>query len=191
MKNVLKRAEYFDYSEAGSLLSSWRPTEGGRTVFNGGFAEASVDPFTMQEDAPMSETASDVGDLGPRAEDSDEEDESQSEIGSVHDDGELANMNDSHLQLPRPVSTDATHAAMDQSDASGGQQDGEGRNVRAKLSHPSTPRSSHLPSPSMWEVRGDNPPSALSPQKMRVVVKDVAYSTYRAVLYYVRPSLFT
>jgi hypothetical protein len=53
------------------------------------------------------------------------------------------------------------------------------RNVRAKLSHPSSPRSSP---PVNLPIR---PPESSSGAKMTVVVKDVAYSTYLALLYYV------
>ena len=63
------------------------------------------------------------------------------------------------------------------------------RNVRAKVEHPSSPRHSggdlgasarsdtNLPSSKAHENKG--------PKRVKVVVKDVAYSTYRAVLYYV------
>jgi hypothetical protein len=53
------------------------------------------------------------------------------------------------------------------------------RNVRAKLSHPSSPRNSQ---PVNLSPR---PPELPSGSKMTVVVKDVAYSTYLALLYYV------
>lgn len=58
------------------------------------------------------------------------------------------------------------------------------RNVRAKLSHPSSPRSrdqaiDHVPDDSKVEAEGPGP------RKVRVIVKDVAYTTYRSVLYYV------
>ncbi len=58
--------------------------------------------------------------------------------------------------------------------------EGEQRNVRAKLSHPSSPRSSPDPT-SRYNTFG--------PPKLRVVVRDVAYSTYLAVLYYASPLL--
>ena len=67
------------------------------------------------------------------------------------------------------------------------------RNVRPKLSHPSSPRSRssfvsvkhHEPG---WHhvSKSDSTPG---PSKLRVVVKDVAYTTYRGVLYYVCISL--
>lgn len=55
------------------------------------------------------------------------------------------------------------------------------RNVRAKLVHPSSPGNTQIDverSPTSSETPG--------PKKSRVVVKDVAYTTYRAVLHYVR-----
>lgn len=62
------------------------------------------------------------------------------------------------------------------------------RNVRAKLSHPSSPRSrdqaiDHVTDDSKAEakVEAEGP----GPRKVRVIVKDVAYTTYRSVLYYV------
>lgn len=74
------------------------------------------------------------------------------------------------------------------------------RNTRPKLSHPSTPRSrelaleqqeerSHLPPLRPLELHlSRKEPDVSGPKKARVVVRDVAYATYRAVLYYV--SLF-
>jgi hypothetical protein len=58
------------------------------------------------------------------------------------------------------------------------------RNVRPKLVHPSSPRSNHQ------NTRPESSSTIPGPQKLRVVIKDVAYTTYRAVLYYVGlPSL--
>ena len=57
----------------------------------------------------------------------------------------------------------------------------DARNVRAKLSHPSSPRSPHsqsIPSPNATEY----------PPKRKIFVKDFAYATYFAVLYYVSPN---
>jgi len=61
----------------------------------------------------------------------------------------------------------------------------EGRNVRAKLSHPSSPRNPNkrLERPS---EKPQPQPEIPGPKKTRVIVRDVAYTTYRAVLYYVR-----
>ena len=76
--------------------------------------------------------------------------------------------------------------------------DQSARNTRAKLSHPSTPRSRGVTPEQEAQLRSP-PPRAVEisqvqrtpdgdvpgPKKARVVVKDVAYTTYRAVLYYV------
>ncbi|PSR71959.1 hypothetical protein PHLCEN_2v12169 [Hermanssonia centrifuga] len=64
------------------------------------------------------------------------------------------------------------------------------RNVRQKVVHPSTPRSRTRDIPDAEETRetGRNPSAKRDnrgPQKIRVVVKDAAYATYRAVLYYI------
>ena len=74
-----------------------------------------------------------------------------------------------------------------------------GRNTRPKLSHPSTPRSkdvaleqerqvpsSPLRPVEILPVQSRPQPEMPGPKKARVVVRDVAYATYRAVLYYVR-----
>jgi hypothetical protein len=59
------------------------------------------------------------------------------------------------------------------------------RNVRAKLTHPSSPRSRSVAiEPTTDDLKND--PEEPGPKKARVIVKDVAYTTYRAVLYYVR-----
>ncbi|KZT09315.1 uncharacterized protein LAESUDRAFT_723049 [Laetiporus sulphureus 93-53] len=64
------------------------------------------------------------------------------------------------------------------------------RNVRAKLSHPSSPRSEAHPleqqdpdSNTIETSRED--PFVFGPNRIRIVVEDVAYTTYRAVLYYI------
>ena len=69
--------------------------------------------------------------------------------------------------------------------------DEQGRNVKQKTSHPSSPRG---PLPDLALAPGESsvPVKAmiakepvLGPAKLRVVVKDAAYVTYRAVLFYV------
>jgi hypothetical protein len=68
------------------------------------------------------------------------------------------------------------------------------RNVRPKLSHPSSPRNLDVAldggEPDWTKLSA--PPDAkeaAGPKKMRVVIRDVAYATYRAVLYYVSVAL--
>lgn len=70
----------------------------------------------------------------------------------------------------------------------------EARNVRPKLSHPSSPRNkdvSVMTDPDCWNHVSSfqDTPAVPGPKKMRVVVGDVTYATYKAVLYYVRRSL--
>lgn len=68
----------------------------------------------------------------------------------------------------------------------GSDTDTESRNVRPKLSHPSSPRSTGVgfePQEPEWQHIAKSDPVP-GPSKTRVVVKDVAYTTYRAVLYY-------
>lgn len=66
------------------------------------------------------------------------------------------------------------------------------RNVRPKLSHPSSPRGlvssekQQQNQESGWHHVSKSDPTPPGPSKSRVVVKDVAYTTYRGVLYYVR-----
>lgn len=70
----------------------------------------------------------------------------------------------------------------------------ETRNVRPKRSHPSSPRSKDVSvmTDSDCSIRVALLPETTAvpgPKKMQVVVGDVAYATYKAVLYYVRRSL--
>lgn len=108
----------------------------------------------------------------------------------------------------KPISTDDTSSqkrraddeeAPSESERENAADDGEDqqaqRNTRPKLSHPSSPRSrdvgleqpAALPGPvEPKPARTITIPEVPGPKKLRVVVKDVAYATYRAVLYYVR-----
>lgn len=61
----------------------------------------------------------------------------------------------------------------------------ESRNVRPKLSHPSSPRSKDVSLMTDPDFSSCEAPSVPGPKKMRVIVRDVAYATYKAVLYYV------
>ncbi|CCM02467.1 uncharacterized protein FIBRA_04566 [Fibroporia radiculosa] len=63
----------------------------------------------------------------------------------------------------------------------------EARNVRAKITHPSSPRSSrmHLDQPEIDYCAPSREPDIPGPIKVPVVVRDVPYATFRALLYYV------
>jgi hypothetical protein len=88
---------------------------------------------------------------------------------------------DSVVSLPSPAKDTSEDSATVGSD-----NETEGRNVRPKLSHPSSPGSRTLPierqEPEWQHIKSE---PLHGPSKLRVVVKDVAYTTYRAVLYYV------
>ncbi|KAI0726225.1 hypothetical protein C8Q72DRAFT_847350 [Fomitopsis betulina] len=64
------------------------------------------------------------------------------------------------------------------------------RSVRPKLSHPSTPQI--VPSSMEQERRGSPPNLSIpGPAKTQVIVRDAAYATYRAVLYYIYTDTIT
>jgi hypothetical protein len=160
-------------------------------VFNAGFVEASADQFTFEitgdNGLDSVDGTSEYTALGAHPEDSDEEDE-------VYDPGEVDGEPPSSDAEPEDVfeitrdllepgvSVEVEEPADD--DDSGEGQDRKSRNVRQKLAHPSSPRASDV----QIIPRGVGPveKEAHGPPKLRVVVKDVAYATYRAVLYYVR-----
>ncbi|KAH9002814.1 hypothetical protein EDB86DRAFT_2898257 [Lactarius hatsudake] len=76
-----------------------------------------------------------------------------------------------------------TAEELEGDDDSGEGEDEKPRNVRQKVVHPSSPRGANaqiLPRSAATATDRDVP----GPPKLRVVVKDVAYATYRAVLYY-------
>jgi len=147
-------------------------------VFNSGFAEGSTEGTltsrTGIETAP-STIESDSNLVMNEFEDSDDEEDDDAmddlpidlEPGSPHQSGASDSL--------------ATSLVEDITDEDETERD-DHRNVRAKLLHPSSPRSSqplNLP-PRLPELAPGS--------KMTVVVKDVAYSTYLALLYYVSAS---
>ena len=159
------------------------------SVFNAGFVEASADQLTFEitgDSLDSIDATSEYTALGAHPEDSDEEDEAY-DPGEI--DGDLPN-SDAEPEdvfgmprdLPEPVTVESVEA--EDGDQSGEGEDGKSRNVRQKLAHPSSPRArlaQIIPRSSAAVVEREVP----GPPKLRVVVKDVAYATYRAVLYYV------
>ncbi|KAH9925412.1 uncharacterized protein BXZ73DRAFT_91126 [Epithele typhae] len=124
-------------------------------MFSSGFAESTIDA-----DAAESDDASVVSDVGSYVHPDSE----------AHEDMVLEDYRPAHPDPPpstNPVSTSTddtttgTHSPRDSDDT-----EGEGRNARQNPTHPCTPRG--LP----------------GPQKTKVVIRDVAYTTYRAILYY-------
>jgi len=162
-------------------------------VFNAGFVEASSDQFTFEITGDTSlesvDAMSEYTALGANPEDSDEEDE-------VYDpgeaDGDPPNSDaepEDVFEIPRDLLESSVsvevEAPVDGEDNGEGE-DGTSRNVKQKLAHPSSPRDSNA----QIIPRGVGPVverEVPGPPKLRVVVKDVAYATYRAVLYYVSP----
>ena len=160
-------------------------------MFNAGFVEASIDQFTFEitgdKNLDSVDATSEYTALGAHPEDSDEEDE-------VYDPGEADGdppnsdvepeevFEIPHELLGSGVSVEVEVLADGDDDGEG--QDGKSRNVRQKLAHPSSPRASdaQIIPRGVASVVGKE---VLGPPKLRVVVKDVAYATYRAVLYYV------
>ncbi|VDB84639.1 unnamed protein product [Peniophora sp. CBMAI 1063] len=167
MKKILRRHDYFD------------------TMFGSGFQEASVDRFeffTEQEsinDGNLSnDSISEITSLGGRIDDSDEEDEDD-------EDDERADIGIDSSVPPTTESSDDEGVRTPLIEHSDVQSDDPPLiPPRAKFAEPPTPQSNRTaPVP---RGRTGRPASVqhIQPPRMRVVVKDVAYSTYRAVLYY-------
>jgi hypothetical protein len=144
------------------------------SVFNSGFAEGSTEgaltPRTRMESAP-SIIDSESHLLMNEFEDSDDEEDDDAMDDSLIDMEPVS----PHQSGADCFASSPAENIVDEDETDGDDQ----RNVRAKLSHPSSPRSSQTVnlSPRL--------PELVSGSKMTVVVKDVAYSTYLALLYYV------
>ena len=160
-------------------------------MFNAGFVEASSDQFTFEMGCDTNlegvDATSEYAALGAQPEDSDEEDEAFDEPGGdpPNSDAEPEEVFELPRDLPEPgVSVETETEEPVASDNSGEGEDGKSRNVRQKIAHPSSPRGADA----QIILRGAAPfaeREVPGPPKLRVVVKDVAYATYRAVLYYV------
>ena len=160
-------------------------------MFRSGFAEGTETDIlsgdidsALPDDANASTTTGGKDDDGSvgcsiRFEDSDDEDDDEDPV-----------LPDHQIQLRLPDTHKRSRASRPSSRASADQavandeDESEGRNVKVKLSHPSSPRDEAnvvegLLIDSVTEV------TVPGPKKTKVVVKDVAYSTYRAVLNYV------
>lgn len=170
-------------------------------MFGSGFAETAE--FTV---ATATDAQSDTDDTVSEAhsfssskwirhfEDSDDEDDEMLSEGVDDYSAESVPSSQTALQSASPMSRDSVvslaSAVKDVSEDTatvGSDDEAESRNVRPKLSHPSSPRSRNP------DLDKDEPEwhdyhridSFPGPGKLHVVVKDVAYTTYRAVLYYV------
>ncbi|KAI0916772.1 hypothetical protein AcW2_007078 [Taiwanofungus camphoratus] len=192
-RRLLKRVEYFD------------------TMFNTGWAETSSGQPSMDLDSGrsldtnISDDTSEVHSLARQFEDSDDED----------DDDDMLIDTDTDVNRDHPrdtIPSEDTHPVIESGplDALGSwtsvieeegplqnladPNDSIHRNVRPKLSHPSTPRSRESPldqqEPDDRCVSSAPSEAAANqqldgPKRVHVVVRDVAYATYRAVLYYI------
>jgi hypothetical protein len=164
------------------------------SVFSSGFSEASSDQGQLFG-GDTDDGASDDTYLGRQYDDSDDEDDEfmMHTIDEPSFDAELEIEDDAGPSVPVTSTSNAessAHSMEDDTQVSNGLEDAQNPNVRLKLSHSSSPISLYvalhkgetdwtkLSAPSeVKEVAG--------PKKMRVVIRDVAYATYRAVLYYV------
>jgi len=156
-RRLLKRAEYFETMFSSSFVE--------------GSSEGGLTPRTRMESASsIIESESHL--VMNEFEDSDDEEDDDSmddspidvEPASPHQSG----ASDSFATSP-------AENIIDEDETEGEDR----RNVRAKLSHPSSPRSSQ---PINLSPRL---PELASGSKMTVVVKDVAYTTYLGLLYYI------
>ena len=148
-------------------------------MFNSGFAEAT--------ESVMSFSAREAGDGAspPSRLYADSDDEDDHAMLDTDDDQSMVDFSDgetAHSRIPTAPSVLSTNLTEDESDACFVETDTtEPRNVRQKITHPSSPRqttAAALPA---------GPPVDVYPARpmTRVVVRDASYSAYRAVLYYV------
>lgn len=160
-----------------------------RIVFGGGFQEASVDRFEFfaeqdgaNDDNVGSDNISEVTSLGGRGNDSDEEDEEDEE----------EHRTDVGIESSVPPTTESSDdegvrtPLIEHSDV---QSDDPPLVVRNKFPEPPTPQSSRVAPIPRGRVGRPASVQHIQPPRLRVVVRDVAYSTYKAVLYYVRSRL--
>ncbi|KAG1745859.1 uncharacterized protein EDB91DRAFT_1236190 [Suillus paluster] len=175
-RKILQRADYF------------------QTMFSSGFSEASSDQGQHDID---DDGASDDTYLGRQFDDSDDEDdEFMTQIvdePSFDGTSEMQIEEDAGSSVPVAGTNNTesnAHSVEEDGQMSSGPEDGQACNVQPKLSHPSSPRSLDVPlvkNEHDW-TKLTAPPEAKEvpgPKKMRVVIRDVAYATYRAVLYYI------
>lgn len=149
-------------------------------VFNSGFSEAnerSTLSFGTRMAAGLNDEYTGTSASTRKFEDSDDEDE------GLFLDADDVDFSDAELDQSRPMtaaSAMSTILTEDESDEAGfaDTDDGEQRNVRQKLAHPSSPRTERM--------ANDQEVAKASAKPMtQVIVYDASFSTYRSVLYYV------
>ncbi|KAG2112321.1 uncharacterized protein F5147DRAFT_81048 [Suillus discolor] len=174
-RKILQRADYF------------------QTMFSSGFSEASSDHG--QYDVDDGDGASDDTYLSRQYDDSDDEDDefTTQTIDEPSFDGTVESQieEDAGPFVVPVASTGDTelnvHSVESDAQMSSGPEDG---NIQPKLSHPSSPRSNSVaPDTNAHDWMKPTAPAkckeVAGPKKMRVFIRDVAYATYRAVLYYI------
>ncbi|OAX42125.1 hypothetical protein K503DRAFT_683973 [Rhizopogon vinicolor AM-OR11-026] len=177
-RKILQRADYF------------------QTMFSSGFSEASSDQ-SHQSGVDTDDGASEDTYLGRQFDDSDDEDDefTTQTIDEPSFDGTAESQIEEDAGPSLPVASPNNHesgalSVEDDTQVSSGLEDVQIRNVRPKLSHPSSPRSHDvaLDKGELDWTKLSTPPEVkevVGPKKMRVVIRDVAYATYKAVLYYI------
>ncbi|KAI6042698.1 hypothetical protein EDC04DRAFT_2966012 [Pisolithus marmoratus] len=167
-RKILERADYF------------------QSMFRSGFAEASADDDLQQSQMGTEDldVASDAAYSSYQYNDSDDEDEDFvaefSEEPSFDEamETEYGSRSSTPTRFPGAVESVTDPNALGEGDPS----------VKAKTSRPSSPKSTDASlTCEPEEARSASPVETveiLGPKKMRVVIKDVAYATYKAVLYY-------
>jgi len=115
----------------------------------------------------------------------DSDDEDEDTVLDTDDDQSMVEFSDGETtqsRIPTAPSVLSTNLTEDESDACLVETDTtEPRNVRQKITHPSSPRRTTTTASFV-----DPPVDKYPPRPMtRVVVRDASYSTYRSVLYYV------
>ncbi|KZT28333.1 hypothetical protein NEOLEDRAFT_1129727 [Neolentinus lepideus HHB14362 ss-1] len=170
-KRLLRRADYFE------------------TMFSSGFAEATSEQptisLTQTDDHAQADGDEAFDDCDPEDSDEDEDEDTLDRDADVELDESKPEKE--HPAEPEDVpmastSGEITSASEDWQDVD--QTESE-RNVRPKLMHPPSPRTCDK------QIEGVSTESVPGPSKLSVVVKDVAYNTYLAVLYYIYTDCIT
>ena len=180
-KKLLQRVEYFDTS-ASDFFTSCSELDVTLEVFNSGFAEATESVMAFGGRDTDDGYAATTSPTSRRYADSDDEDEDT--VLDTDDDQSMVDFSDgeiTHSRVPTAPSVLSTTLTEDESDACLVETDTtEPRNVRQKITHPSSPRRA------VNTLSVEPPADRYPPRPMtRVVVRDASYSTYRSVLYYV------
>jgi len=152
------------------------------TMFNSGFAEATESVMAFGGRDPDDGYTATGSPASRRYADSDDEDDDT--VLDTDDEQSMVDFSDgetTHSRIPTAPSVLSITPTEDESDACLVETDTtEPRNVRQKITHPSSPRRTTT------APAADTPVEKYPPRPMtRVVVRDASYSTYRSVLYYI------